>query len=79
MDAPKIIRTIEYNNEVFKVGDICNYVSNAGFSEKTEIGRLRRVGDRNIEFDTSKPFDGRIKTYSIESLKSISHAAEQEE
>ena len=79
MDAPKIIRAIEYNNEVFKVGEIVNYVLDAGFSEKTGTGRLKRVGDKNIEFDTSKVFDGCIEIHGIERLKSISHAAEQEE
>lgn len=79
MDAPKIINAIEYNNKVFKVGDIVNYILDTGFSTKEGIGRLKRVGTENIEFDTSKLFDGRIETYSIKSLKSISHAAEQEE
>lgn len=79
MDAPKIISAIEYNNKIFKVGDIVNYTKDTGFSERKGTGRLKRIGTKNIEFDTSEIFNGQLDILDINDVKSISHAAEQEE
>ena len=79
MDKPKIVSAIKYNGEIFSHGDIVDFVLDCGFSDKECSGRIAGIVDKTIKFDSSFPFNAYTQTINIESLKSISHAAEQEE
>ena len=85
MAEPKIttIDYIEYNGELFQVGDIVDFVWKSGGSEKHMTGRLIETSPSGsleiIKFDCSSKYHSNFESFNICNLISISHAEEQEE